>query len=76
MREEVCGQQLESVESGPSVDTQLSTFVDLPVVEIVDEAPATATVAQGDYDGSAKQTASPVFTAIMSGRVGISGREF
>ena len=64
MREEVCGQQLESVESGPSVDTQLSTFVDLLRGE-----------AQGDYDGSAKQTASPVFTAIMSGRVGISGRE-
>ena len=43
-------------------------------MEIVDEA--SATVAQGDYDGSAKQTASPVFTAIiMSGRVGISGRE-
>ena len=37
-------------------------------MEIVDEA-------QGDYDGSAKQTASPVFTAIMSGRVGISARE-
>ena len=37
-------------------------------MEIVDEA-------QGDYDGSAKQTASPVFTAIMSGRVGMSGRE-
>ena len=36
-------------------------------MEIVDEA-------QGDYDGSAKQTASPVFTAIMSGRVRISGR--
>ena len=37
-------------------------------MEIVDEA-------QGDYDGSAKQTASPVFTAIMSGRVGNSTRE-
>ena len=27
------------------------------------------------FDRSAQQTASPMFTAIMSGRVGISGRE-
>ena len=30
---------------------------------------------QGDYDGRGQQTASPMFTAIMSGGVGISGRE-
>ena len=31
--------------------------------------------AQGDYDGRGQQTASPMLTAIMSGGVGISGRE-
>ena len=30
---------------------------------------------QGDSDGRGKQTASPMLTAIMSGGVGISGRE-
>ena len=30
---------------------------------------------QGDYDGRGQQTASSMFTAIMSGGVGISGRE-
>ena len=30
---------------------------------------------QGDYDGRGQQTASPMLTAIMSGGVGISGRE-
>ena len=30
--------------------------------------------AQGDYDGRGQQTASFVFTAIMSGRVGNSAR--
>ena len=30
---------------------------------------------QGDYDVRGQQTASPMFTAIMSGGVGISGRE-
>ena len=30
---------------------------------------------QGDYDGSGQPTASPMLTAIMSGGVGISGRE-
>ena len=30
---------------------------------------------QGDYDGRGQPTASPMFTAIMSGGVGISGRE-
>ena len=30
---------------------------------------------QGDYDGRGQQTASPMFTAIMSGGVGITGRE-
>ena len=29
----------------------------------------------GDYDGRGQQTASPMLTAIMSGGVGISGRE-
>ena len=32
-------------------------------------------VGQGDYDGRGQQTASPMLTAIMSGGVGISGRE-
>ena len=32
-------------------------------------------VMQGDYDGRGQQTASPMLTAIMSGGVGISGRE-
>ena len=32
-------------------------------------------LSQGDYDGRGQQTASPMFTAIMSGGVGISGRE-
>ena len=32
-------------------------------------------VNQGDSDGRGKQTASPMLTAIMSGGVGISGRE-
>ena len=31
--------------------------------------------AQGDYDGREQRTASPMLTAIMSGGVGISGRE-
>ena len=31
--------------------------------------------AQGDYDGRGQPTASPMLTAIMSGGVGISGRE-
>ena len=38
----------------------------------------TVTVAkdyQGDYDGRGQPTASPMLTAIMSGGVGISGRE-
>ena len=35
----------------------------------------THTFIQGDYDGRGQQTASPMFTAIMSGGVGISGRE-
>ena len=30
---------------------------------------------QEDYDGRGQQTASPMFTAIMSGGVGISGKE-
>ena len=30
---------------------------------------------QGDYDGRGQRTASPMLTAIMSGGVGISGRE-
>ena len=30
---------------------------------------------QGDYDGRGRQTASPMLTAIMSGGVGICGRE-
>ena len=30
---------------------------------------------QGDYDGRGQPTASPMLTAIMSGGVGISGRE-
>ena len=30
---------------------------------------------QGDYNGRGQQTASPMLTAIMSGGVGISGRE-
>ena len=30
---------------------------------------------QGEYDGRGQQTASPMLTAIMSGEVGISGRE-
>merc|ERR1711952_8816 len=30
---------------------------------------------QGDYDGRGQQTASPMLTAIMSGGVGICGRE-
>ena len=30
---------------------------------------------QGDYDGRGQQTASPMFIAIMSGGVGISGAE-
>ena len=30
---------------------------------------------QGDYDGRGQQTAFPMLTAIMSGGVGISGRE-
>ena len=30
---------------------------------------------QEDYDGRGQQTASPMLTAIMSGGVGISGRE-
>ena len=30
---------------------------------------------QGDYDGRGQPTASPMLTAIMSGEVGISGRE-
>ena len=30
---------------------------------------------QGDYDGRGQQTAAPMLTAIMSGGVGISGRE-
>ena len=30
---------------------------------------------QGDYDGREQRTASPMLTAIMSGGVGISGRE-
>ena len=32
-------------------------------------------VSQGDYDGRGQRTASPMLTAIMSGGVGISGRE-
>ena len=32
-------------------------------------------VMQGDYDGRGQQTASPMLTAIMSGGIGISGRE-
>ena len=32
-------------------------------------------IAIRDYDGRGQQTASPMFTAIMSGGVGISGRE-
>ena len=34
-----------------------------------------SSIAQGDYDGKGQQTASPMLTAIMSGGVGISGRE-
>ena len=30
---------------------------------------------QADYDGRGQQTASPMLTVIMSGGVGISGRE-
>ena len=30
---------------------------------------------QGGFDGRGQQTASPMLTAIMSGGVGISGRE-
>ena len=30
---------------------------------------------QGDYDARGQRTASPMLTAIMSGGVGISGRE-
>ena len=30
---------------------------------------------QGDYDGREQQTAAPMLTGIMSGVVGISGRE-
>ena len=33
------------------------------------------TSTQGDYDGRGQPTASPMLTAIMSGGVGISGRE-
>ena len=33
------------------------------------------TAAQGGFDGRGQQTASPMLTAIMSGGVGISGRE-
>ena len=32
-------------------------------------------IKQGDYDGRGQQSASPMLTAIMSGGVGISGRE-
>ena len=46
-------------------DTLLSTpFIQLPL-------PLT----QGDYDGRGQPTAPPMLTAIMSGGVGISGRE-
>ena len=43
-------------------------------------APATthrtaAAMAQGGFDGRRQPTASPMLTAIMSGGVGISGRE-
>ena len=34
-----------------------------------------STTAQGDYDGRGQRIASPMLTAIMSGGVGISGRE-
>ena len=34
-----------------------------------------ARIMQRDYDGRGQQTASPMLTAIMSGEVGISGRE-
>ena len=34
-----------------------------------------AWIDQEDYDGRGQQTASPMLTAIMSGGVGISGRE-
>ena len=32
-------------------------------------------LSQGGFDGRGQQTASPMLTAIMSGGVGISGRE-
>ena len=32
-------------------------------------------ITQGDYDGRGQPTASPMLTAIMSGGVGIIGRE-
>ena len=34
-----------------------------------------AGLGQGDYGGRGQQTASPMLTAIMSGGVGISGRD-
>ena len=37
--------------------------------------PAASRQGQEESDGRGQQTASLVFTAIMSGRVGISGRE-
>ena len=33
------------------------------------------TIYQGEFDGRGQQTASPMFIAIMSGGVGISGGE-
>ena len=58
--------------------------VDLRILAILQAIPSQGHVVvsscekqkqQGDYDGRGQQTASPMLTAIMSGGVGISGRE-